>query len=82
MSSFSSANKRTSMGRPSSGLRSQSKRLSLKESDTSIKSVPISVTGAEKALSSAAKWRNLFFVADSDSNHLYKPDGVNIEVPV
>ena len=82
MSSSSSANKRTSMGRPGSGLRSQSERPSPKEGDTSIESVPTPATGAEKALPSAAKWRNLSLVVDSNSNHSYKLDGISVEVPV
>ena len=82
MSSSSSANKRTSMGRPGSGLRSQSERPSPKKGDISIESVPTPATGAEKVLPSAAKWRNLLPVADSDSNHSYKPDRVGVEVPV
>ena len=55
MSSSSSANKRTSIGRSGSGLRSQSERSSPKESDISIKSVPIPATGAKKAFPSAIK---------------------------
>ena len=82
MSSSSSANKRTSMGRPGSGLRSQSERPSPKEGDTSTESVPTPATGAEKALPSAAKWRDPPPMVDSDSNHSYKPDGVGVEVPV
>ena len=82
MSSFFSTNKRTSIGRPSSGLRSQSERLFLKEGDTSIKLIPIPATGAEKALPNTIKWRNLSLMVDSDSNHLYKPDRVSVEVPI
>ena len=82
MSSSSSTNKRTLMGRPGSGLRSQSERPFPKESDISIEPVPTPATSAEKVLPNAAKWRNLPSVINSDSNHSYKPDRINVEVPV
>ena len=82
MSSSSSANKRTLIGRPSSSLRSQNKRLSPKEGDTFIKLIPIPATGAEKIFSSIIKWRNLFSVVDSNSNYLYKLNRINIEVSI
>ena len=63
-------------------LRSQSERPSLKESDISIKSVSIPATSAEKIFSNTAKWRNLPLIVDNNSNYLYKPDRIGIEVPI
>ena len=55
MSSSSSANKRISIGRPNSNFRSQNEKLSLKEGDISIKSVPIPATSAEKIFPNTIK---------------------------
>ena len=70
------------MGRPGSGLRSQSEKPSPKEGDISTKSISTPATGAEKALSSTTKWRDLFSITDNNSNYSYKLNKISVEVPV